>query len=174
MKAVIALGANLGDREHTMAAALTELNFLPETTLLAASGLYESAALKPDGVDPSAPTYLNQVAVVETELSPVQLLVSLRVMESAHGRVRHERWGDRTLDLDVISYEGVQQDDPQLTLPHPRAHERSFVLVPWAEIDPAAVLPEGSVAELAAELAGEIRRVSDFRLTSVAPGQVTS
>ena len=161
MQAVIALGANLGDREHTLAAALTQIAALPQTRLRGASGLYESAALKPEGIDESAPSYLNQVVTVETELSPMQLLASLRVMDNAHGRVRHERWGDRTLDLDMIAYGDVQQDDPELTLPHPRAHERSFVLVPWLEIDPLAELPRGPVADLAAPLTTEIERVSD-------------
>ena len=168
MRAVIALGANLGEREHTLEAALREIAALPETTLEAASGLYESAAVKPEGIDHSAPSYLNQVALVETTLSPLQLLASLRVMENAHGRERHERWGDRTLDLDVIAYGTLQQDDPQLTLPHPRAHERSFVLVPWLEIDPLAELPTGSIAPLATAMRDEISRVSDSPLAGVA------
>lgn len=172
MLAVIALGANLGDREHSLAAALTEIAQLPQTTLRAASGLYESAALKPEGIDESAPSYLNQVVTVDTELSPIQLLASLRVMENAHGRVRHERWGDRTLDLDVIAYGELTQQDPELTLPHPRAHERSFVLVPWLEIDPMAELPQGRVAALAAPLGAEIQRVRDPIMGAVAEGQV--
>mgnify|MGYP006294553545 CR=1 FL=1 len=172
MQAVIALGANLGDREHTLAAALTEIAALPQTCLRGASGLYESAALKPEGIDESAPSYLNQVVTVDTELTPMQLLASLRVMENAHGRVRHERWGDRTLDLDIIAFDGLQQDDAELTLPHPRAHERSFVLMPWFEIDPLAELPHGRVAELAAPLAHEVHRVSDSAVQPIAEGQV--
>lgn len=174
MRAVIALGANLGDREDTLGAALREIAELPQTTLEAASGLYESAAVKPDGIDLTAPSYLNQVAEVETELSPMQLLSSLRVMETAHGRQRHERWGDRTLDLDVIAYGDVEQNDPELTLPHPRAHERSFVLVPWFEIDPLAELPSGSIAELVKPMIGEIARVSDSPFAGVTTeGQVS-
>ena len=161
MRAVIALGSNLGNREHTLAAALRELAALPETTLQAASGLYESAAVKPGGIDLGAPSYLNQVAIVQTMLSPRQLLASLRVMETAHGRERHERWGDRTLDLDIIAFGDVEQTDPELTLPHPRAHERSFVLVPWFEIDPLAELPRGSIAELVVPMHSEITRVCD-------------
>lgn len=173
MRAVIALGANLGDREHTLAAALREIAALPETTLLAASGLYESAAVKLDGIDLAAPSYLNQVALVQTELTPTQLLASLRVMETVHGRERHERWGDRTLDLDIVAFGELQLDDPELTLPHPRAHERSFVLVPWLEIDPLAELPTGAVATLAAPLAGEVTRVSDSPLVSSEEGEAS-
>lgn len=161
MRAVIALGANLGDREHTLGAALSDIAALPETSLVLASGLYESAAVKPDGIDLEAPSYLNQVAIVDTSLSPLQLLASLRALESTHGRERHERWGDRTLDLDVIAYGTLEQNDPDLTLPHPRAHERSFVLVPWFEIDPLAELPTGAIAELVTPFIGSITRVSD-------------
>lgn len=168
MRAVIALGANLGDREHTLGAALQEIAELPKTTLEAASGLYESAAVKPEGIDLTAPSYLNQVVVVETELTPMQLLSSLHVMETDHGRQRHERWGDRTLDLDIISYGDLMQEDSELTLPHPRAHERAFVLVPWFEIDPLAELPTGPVAELVTPLVGDIKRVSDSPLAGVA------
>lgn len=164
MKVVIALGANLGNREDTLAAALREIAALPQTTVQAASGLYESAAVKLDGIDPNAPQYLNQVVIVFTELTPTQLLARFRGMEAAHGRERHERWGDRTLDLDIISCEGVHQDDPDLTLPHPRAHERSFVLVPWLEIDPLAELPQGKVADLASPLMPDITRVSNSPL----------
>lgn len=174
MKAVVALGANLGDREHTLSAALRDIAMLPDTTLQAASGLYESAAVKPEGIDLAAPSYLNQVAVIETELTPIQLLSRLRVMETAHGRERHERWGDRTLDLDVITYGNLQQNDPELTLPHPRAHERGFVLVPWFEIDPLAELPSGPVAELVTPMIGEIARVSDSPLAGITTeGQVS-
>lgn len=161
MRAVIALGANLGDREQTLGAALSDIASLPETTLELASGLYESAAVKPDGIDLAAPSYLNQVVIVDTTLNPRQLLASLRALETAHGRERHERWGDRTLDLDVIAYGTLEQNDPELTLPHPRAHERSFVLVPWFEIDPLAELPTGAIAELVTPFTGSITRVSD-------------
>lgn len=167
MKAVIALGANLGDREHTLESALREIAAMPETSLDAASGLYESAAVKLDGIDLEAPRYLNQVAIVESSLTPQQLLASLRVMEAAHGRERHERWGDRTLDLDIIAYGTLEQDNPELTLPHPRAHERSFVLVPWFEIDPLAELPSGVVAELVVPMLDEIVRVCDSPLEGV-------
>lgn len=167
MRAVVALGANLGDREQTLGAALREIDGLPSTTLDRASGLYESAAVKPEGIDLSAPSYLNQVVIVNTSLSPQQLLEALRAVETAHGRERHERWGDRTLDLDIVAIGELQQDDLELTLPHPRAHERSFVLVPWFEIDPLAELPTGLVAELVVPMLDEIVRVSDSSLAGV-------
>lgn len=161
MRAVIALGSNLGNREDTLAAAVREIAELPATSLQSASGLYESAAVKLDGIDMDAPSYLNQVITVQTELPPMQLLASLRLIETAHGRERHVRWGDRTLDLDIICYGSLEQSDPDLTLPHPRAHERSFVLVPWFEIDPLAELPTGRIAQLVAPMRGEITRVGD-------------
>ena len=139
--AVIALGANLGDREQTIAAALSALSAHPGVEVTAVSSLYESAAVKPDGVDESAPAYLNAVALITTSVPAATLLDTLLRIETAHGRVRTERWGDRTLDLDLIAYGNAQQRDAALTLPHPRAHERSFVVVPWLECDPAAALP---------------------------------
>ena len=156
-RAVIALGANLGDRASTLAVAADALGQLPHTTLVALSSLYESAAVKPHGVDLSAPEYLNAVALIDTDLSADELLAAIAELEIAFGRVRHERWGDRTLDLDIIVYGSVEQADDHLTLPHPRAHERSFVLVPWLEVDPLAELPRGSVASLAGALAHEVR-----------------
>jgi len=156
-RAVIALGANLGDRAATLSSAAREMGSLPGTTLIALSSLYESAAVKPHGVDSDAPAYLNAVAVIDTELSADALLAAVTELEHVHGRVRHERWGDRTLDLDIIAYGHVQQADDRLTLPHPRAHERSFVLVPWLEVDPLAELPRGTVADLAVGLAHEVR-----------------
>ena len=156
-RAVIALGANLGDRAATLAAAARALGELPNTSLVATSAFYESAAVKPEGVDLTAPQYLNGVALIDTDLSPEELLAAIAGLEVQFGRVRHERWGDRTLDLDIIAYDQLQQADDHLTLPHPRAHERSFVLVPWLDVDPLAELPQGMVAELAAAVAHEVR-----------------
>jgi len=156
-RAVIALGANLGDRASTIAAAADALGQHPRITLVALSSLYESAAVKPHGVDLSAPEYLNAIALLDTDLSADELLAAIAELEIAFGRVRHERWGDRTLDLDIIVYGSLEQADDHLTLPHPRAHERSFVLVPWLEVDPLAELPRGSVASLAGALAHEVR-----------------
>lgn len=152
-RAVIALGSNLGDREATILAATRELADLDGVDLVAVSGAHETVALTPTGEDPEAPAYLNAVAIVETTLEPRDLLEALRGIEAAHGRIRETRWGDRTLDLDLIDVAGVTLDDEDLTLPHPRAHERTFVLAPWLEADPDAVLTgRGSVAALLAGL----------------------
>lgn len=146
--AVVALGANLGDREETLKAALTALAHLPLTDRVRASAAIETVAVTKQGPDDTAPRYLNAIALVATRLAPTVLLGHLHAIEASHGRERHERWGDRTLDLDLVSYGGVVSDDPRLTLPHPRAAEREFVMVPWLEVDPAAELPGiGPVAD---------------------------
>lgn len=151
--AVIAFGSNLGDRAATLHAAATALAEADGIELTAMSGLHESIALKPGGADPTAPEYLNAVALVTTTLAPAVLLAVLHRIEADHGRERDVHWGDRTLDLDVIDYAGLQQNRAGLMLPHPRAHERDFVLRPWLEVDPDAVLPgHGRVAELVAAL----------------------
>lgn len=139
-EAVVALGANLGAREETLAAAVEELKRLPLVDDVRVSRAIESIAMKPDGLDASAPAYLNAVALVTTRLAPRVLLDYLHAIEDRHGRERRERWGDRTLDLDLIAYGDVVSRDPALTLPHPRAHERDFVLAPWLDVDPDAEL----------------------------------
>jgi 2-amino-4-hydroxy-6-hydroxymethyldihydropteridine diphosphokinase/dihydroneopterin aldolase/2-amino-4-hydroxy-6-hydroxymethyldihydropteridine diphosphokinase len=141
VRAVVALGANLGDRAATLDAAIAELRRLPLVDDVRASAPVESVAVKPEGPDAAAPAYLNAVALVTTRLAPSLLLAFLQAIEARHGRERRERWGDRTLDLDLISYGSVTSDDAVLTLPHPRAAERDFVLVPWLSIDPDAELP---------------------------------
>ena len=139
--AVVGLGANLGDRVATLETALTEIGRLPLVDAVRASAAVESVAVKPDGPDADAPAYLNAVALVTTRLAPSVLLTYLHAIELRHGRERRERWGDRTLDLDLISYGDVISRDPHLTLPHPRAAEREFVLVPWLSLDADAELP---------------------------------
>ena len=153
VRAVVALGANLGDREATISEALRSLARLPLTTDVVAAAPIETVALTPDGLDPDAPAYLNSVALLQTRLAPSVLLGYLHAIETAHGRAAREpgaaRWQDRTLDLDLIAYGDVQSDDPALLLPHPRAAERDFVLRPWLTVDPAAYLPgRGAVADL--------------------------
>lgn len=153
--AVVALGANLGDRAEALAAALRDIARLPLVDEVHASGPIESVAVTPDGPDASAPAYLNAVALVTTRLAPSVLLSYLHAIEARHGRERRERWGDRTLDLDLIAYGDVRSADPTLRLPHPRAVERDFVLGPWLEVDPDAVLPgAGRVDELLERLRG--------------------
>lgn len=150
---VVALGANLGDRAEAMRAALADLDRLPLTRVRAAATPIETVAVTVAGPDAQAPAYLNTVAVLDTRLAPTVLLGFLHAIESRHGRVRRERWGDRTLDLDLIAYGDVRSDDPTLTLPHPRAAERAFVLDPWLSIDPDAELPGlGRVAALRASM----------------------
>jgi len=154
--AVIAFGANLGDRAATLHASAAELAEAEGVELISMSGLHESIALKPGGADPAAPEYLNAVALVRTTLTPDALLALLHRIEELHGRERSEKWADRTLDLDLVDFAGLRRrptDGNALTLPHPRAHERDFVLRPWLEVDPDAVLPgAGRVADLVAAL----------------------
>lgn len=161
-KVVLALGSNLGDREATLAAAVREIQAIEGVTVDAVSRLVESAAVKPAGMDRDAPSYLNQVMLVRCAISPGQLLDAVNEIERRHGRVRQERWGDRTLDIDIIVFGGLQVSDDRLTLPHPRAGERAFVLQPWLEIDPAATLPGiGSIVGLPAASDDSVRLIED-------------
>jgi 2-amino-4-hydroxy-6-hydroxymethyldihydropteridine diphosphokinase len=153
--AVVALGANLGDRHETIRAAARRIARLPLVSEVRLSELFETVALRLDGPDPEAPGYVNAVALVTTRLAPEILLGMLHAIEDENGRERRERWGDRTLDLDLIAYGDVVSDEPRLQLPHPRAAERLFVLDPWLDVDPdAELLGRGRVADLAAELRG--------------------
>lgn len=159
--AVIALGANLGDRVAALQSAVDTLAGAGK--VLAVSGIYQTA---PVG-GPEQPDYYNAVLTLDSTLSPTELLDLAHSVEAAAGRVRLERWGPRTLDVDVIAYDDVVSADPVLTLPHPRAHERGFVLVPWAEIAPDASLPgHGRIADLldTVERSG-VRRLDDVTLT---------
>lgn len=158
-QAVIALGANLGDRDATLSSALRSISELPGTKLVAASSLYETPALTLEGVSEEAPAYRNAVVLVDTDLPAEDLLRALHAIEDAHGRTRETRWGSRTLDLDLIQVSG-ELHDGELQLPHPRAHERAFVLAPWLEVDPRAQLaPHGSVADLRAAAPDRVDRV---------------
>jgi 2-amino-4-hydroxy-6-hydroxymethyldihydropteridine diphosphokinase len=164
--AVLAIGSNLGDRLGTLRQAVAEIGQLPDTEVLAVSPVYETV---PVG-GPAQPDYLNAVLMVRTGLRPRDLLDRLNRIEAARGRVREVRFGPRTLDIDIISYADQTSDDPVLTLPHPRAHERAFVLAPWHDLDAGAVLPGGSVADLLAGLdRGGIRRRPESLLPSEAP-----
>jgi 2-amino-4-hydroxy-6-hydroxymethyldihydropteridine diphosphokinase len=148
-RAVLSVGANLGDRLGTLQGCVQAIGGLRETDVLAISPVYETA---PVG-GPPQPDYLNAVLLIQTALPPRDLLDAIHAIEAAFGRVRAERFGPRTLDIDIISYQGQVSDDPELTLPHPRAHERLFVLLPWSDLDPGAELPgHGPVAALVAGL----------------------
>ena len=146
-RAVVSLGANLGNRLETLQGAVDALEDTPGIRVKAVSPVYET---EPWGVEPgSQPSYFNAVVVLKTTLPPSSLLERAHAVEEAFDRVRDERWGPRTLDVDIVAYADLHSDDPHLTLPHPRAHERAFVLAPWLDVDPAAELPgRGPVAEL--------------------------
>ncbi|MEU8175401.1 2-amino-4-hydroxy-6-hydroxymethyldihydropteridine diphosphokinase [Microbispora hainanensis] len=147
MRVVIALGSNLGRRMENLQGAVDSLFDAPGLAFVAVSPVYET---DPVGGPEQGP-YLNAVVVAESMLDPRTLLDRAHSVENAFGRERRERWGPRTLDVDLITVGDLTSDDPELTLPHPRAHERAFVLVPWAQADPAAALPgHGPVAALLA------------------------
>ena len=158
-RAVIAFGANLGDREATIASAARALAETPDITLVEVSPVYETPAIKDAGVDRDAPPYLNGVAIVDTSLEPHALLDVLQAIEAQHGRVRDEHWGDRTLDLDLIDYGGRVSLDERLELPHPGAWQRAFVLQPWLDVEPEAMLAgRGPIAELRRSAHDEVVR----------------
>jgi 2-amino-4-hydroxy-6-hydroxymethyldihydropteridine diphosphokinase len=168
-RAVIALGANLGDRGSTLRAAATAIAALPGVRPVASSHEVESVAVTLDGPDTAKPRYRNAVVVVDTDLGPDELLDALHGIEDEHGRTREVRWGDRTLDLDVIAIDDRHIDSATLTVPHPRAHERAFVLAPWVDADPEAVLPgHGPVAALLAAVGDDTERVDEPRLFDTA------
>ncbi|MBZ4318267.1 2-amino-4-hydroxy-6-hydroxymethyldihydropteridine diphosphokinase [Streptomyces huiliensis] len=152
--AVLSLGSNLGNRLETLQGAIDALEDTPGLRVKAVSPVYET---EPWGVEPgSQPAYFNAVVLVKTTLPPASLLERGHAIEEAFERVRDERWGPRTIDVDIVTYQDVISDDPLLTLPHPRAHERAFVLVPWYDVDPEAVVPgRGPVADLLSGLARE-------------------
>ena len=150
VRAVLALGSNLGERSATLTEAVAELVSDPAVRLCRVSRLVQT---KPVGGPGEQPDFLNLVMEIETTLEPLDLLAWCQSVEQNHHRTREVRWGARTLDVDVITYADVVSDDEVLTLPHPRAAERAFVLQPWAWMDPEATLGGRPVAELAAEAA---------------------
>lgn len=133
----IALGSNLGDRQHHLRSGLEELR--KWAVVGAVSGLYETAPIGGPDQDP----YLNAVVVVESDLNPGQVLRRLQEIEARHGRERLERWGPRTLDLDIVTSDGPRTDQPDLVIPHPRAAERRFVVEPLIDVWPDAEIEEG-------------------------------
>ena len=159
-RAALGLGANLGDRATTLQDAVDALGRAgPGVRVVGVSAIFETA---PVG-GPAQPDFYNAVVLVDTDLQADALLALAHEIEAAAGRVREERWGPRTLDVDVLAFGDLRSDDTDLTLPHPRAHERSFVLRPWLDVDPDAVVPgRGPVADLAAaaEEAG-VRRLAE-------------
>ena len=147
MRAVVALGANLEEPRKAIELAIELLKQATDVTAI--SSLYETA---PVG-GPEQPDYLNAVCIIESELPAMDLLSLLHGIEKSLGRERIEHWGPRTIDLDLIQYGGLLSKADELQLPHPRAHERRFVLQPWFEIEPDAILlTHGSIRELLEQL----------------------
>ena len=152
VKAAVALGSNLEDPEAQVRRAFAELAALPDTWVTRRSPLYRTA---PVGYA-DQPPFVNACALVETRLSARALLDALLAVEKRHGRVREMPNGPRTLDLDIVLYGGAVIDEPGLTVPHPRAHERAFVLAPLADVWPDAVIPgKGAASQLLASVGGQ-------------------
>lgn len=153
-RVVIALGSNLGERDEELFRAVADLRANEGVRVIAESSVMETVALTESGYDERAPRYLNQVVLVDTVWQPRALLNIVLGIESSHGRVRtDQRYASRNLDIDLIDYAGLTLSEDGLELPHPRAHEREFVLRPWLEIDPQATLPgKGPVAILLSAL----------------------
>lgn len=147
MKAVISLGANIGNPEEQMQLAIAMLR--EATDVIALSSIFTT---EPVG-GPEQPNYLNAICIAESDLPAADLLSLLHGIEKTLGRERIERWGPRTIDLDLIQYGTILSSAQELELPHPRAHERKFVLEPWLEIEPDAILlTHGKVSELLEQL----------------------
>ncbi len=146
MRAVLSLGSNLGNSAEILSSAAEALNEVSE--VIALSSFYRT---RPVG-GPPQPDFINAVIIIETNLEPEELLLVAQAIEGAHGRERNEntvKWGPRFLDIDLIKCDEMLINSPDLTIPHPRAHEREFVLRPWNEIDPAATLPGfGAISRL--------------------------
>ena len=138
--ALIGIGANLGDAQQTLLDALAELKSNPGVLSVQSSRFYAS-----DPVDAQGPVFVNAVASIETTLAPICLLDVLQTIEHEHGRVRPYRNAPRTLDLDLLWYDGIEITTPRLILPHPRMHQRAFVLKPLKELVPDLPLRQGSI-----------------------------
>jgi 2-amino-4-hydroxy-6-hydroxymethyldihydropteridine diphosphokinase len=136
--AYLALGSNLGDRLATLQRAVDLLSAAGDIRVIRSSRVFETAP-----VGPPQPDYLNAVVEIETTLEPRALLAACQAVERELGRERRERWGPRTIDVDVLTYDDLEVDEPDLRIPHPRMHERAFVLVPLGELDADPPLPSG-------------------------------
>lgn len=172
---ILALGSNLGDRAATLIQAVHDLFSVDGLELSDVSPLWESVALKPQGIDPIAPRYLNSVVAGTWVGDPLNLLCAINTIEADHGRVRDERWGDRTLDIDIIVIGDLVRTDARLTLPHPLAHLRDFVLAPWLDVEPGAVLAgHGPVRALLASTERFSQRYADTRLDAAVNGAASN
>ena len=140
-RAYIGLGSNLANPRQQLSKALYALTQLPKTTVVATSALYQSAPVGPQ----NQPDYLNATVALDTALEPLALLDALQAIETQQGRVRKEHWGARTLDLDILLFGSHIINTPRLTIPHPYLSQRSFVLMPLADISPDLQLPDGQL-----------------------------
>lgn len=154
VRCFLSLGSNLGDRLFNLQHAVDRLASIDGIEVLRSSRIYETAP-----VGPSQPDYLNAVLEIATSLSPRELLSQCHRIEDELGRVRRERWGPRPVDIDILTFGDAEVEEPELVIPHPRMHERAFVLAPLAELDIDPVLPGG-------------RRLGSLRLGGAAFGDV--
>ena len=161
----LSLGSNLGERLDHLSKAITALANQPKIKVLKVSSVYQT---KPVG-GPEQDDYLNAVVKIQTELSALELLDVTQSIENNEGRIREVRWGPRTLDIDVLTYDDLISADEKLTLPHPRISERAFVLVPFFEIDPQATISGlGKIADLYNQIAKfDVQLNSDMKLPEV-------
>jgi 2-amino-4-hydroxy-6-hydroxymethyldihydropteridine diphosphokinase len=154
----IGLGANLDQPQQQLEQALIELALLPNTLVVAHSSLYHSKPVGPQ----DQPDYINGIALLDTLLEPLVLLDALQQLEQDHGRLRKRHWGERTLDLDIILIDNKIINSERLTIPHPFAQQRSFVLIPLAEISPDLIFPDGKDLEkLLTGLDNDLIRICD-------------
>ncbi len=157
-KLVYSIGSNLGERLSNIQGAIDAIRDTPDVIVVDISSVYETDSI---GGPPDSPKFLNVIIVAETTLEPRTLLERAQAIEDAYGRTREERWAPRTLDVDLIMVGKNEIDQEDLKLPHPLAHQRGFVLLPWAEIDPKGKVPgKGKVSDLLAsvDISGVIRR----------------
>ncbi len=163
MQAYIGLGSNQQDPEKQVSSALLALHEMQDMNLLKSSSLYESRPMGP----PDQPNFVNAVAKISTELYPVELLAALQYVEQQHRRVRSmQRWGPRTLDLDILLYGDLEMSTEELRIPHPGISKREFVLIPLQEIEGNLIIPgQGSLHEL-------IERLPQYQLTKIATPDV--
>lgn len=153
----VGMGANLGDTRAVLRQALADIAALKGTQVIGCSSLYRTAP-----IDAAGPDYINAVAKIDTLMSAHQLLAALQHIELSHGRERPYRNAPRTLDLDILLYGQLVTDEPELIIPHPRMHQRAFVLCPLAELCPTLQLAQGSLNELLARCADQtITRLDD-------------
>ena len=155
---VLALGSNLGNRRNWLIKALSLIATTKDVYLTDISPIVESKALTLVGVDSSKPKFLNCVAEIETTLKPEELLMQMQAIELELGRKRKERWGDRNIDIDIITYGITNFRSPELVIPHPETKNRSFVIVPWYLMNQNATLPGvGRIAKLAAVFVDQVK-----------------